>query len=74
MNDLQARYSENDIWHRTFNNFIDECGENAPDKYRTLVNFVPHNVYEYIEDCTDYDSAVSVLDQLFVKVPNKSLA
>ena len=47
-------------WHRTLNNFIDKCGENAPDKYRTLVNFVSHNDYEYIEDCTDYKVALSV--------------
>jgi hypothetical protein len=41
-------------WHRTFTNFIDECGDKAPDQYRTLVNYVSHNVYEYIEDCKDY--------------------
>jgi hypothetical protein len=53
-------------WHRTFTNFIDECGEKAPDEYRTLVNYVSHNVYEYIEDCKDYKSAIRVLEQLFV--------
>ena len=58
-------------WHRTFTNFIDECGEKAPDKYRTLVNYVSHNVYEYIEDCTDYNSALKVLEQLFIKMPNE---
>ena len=44
-------------WHRTFRNFIDECGENAPIKFRTLVNYVSHNVYDYIDDCADYDAA-----------------
>ena len=29
-------------WHRTFTNFIDECGDKAPDQYRTLVNYVSH--------------------------------
>eukprot|EP00794_Sanderia_malayensis_P018480 gene18480-20331_t len=26
--------------HRTFTNFIAECGERAPDEYRTLINYV----------------------------------
>ena len=61
-------------WHRTFTNFIDECGERAPDKHRTLVNYVSHNVYEYIEGCEDYDSAIRILEQLFVKTPNEVFA
>ena len=36
--------------------------------------YVSHNVYEYIEECTDYDSAVRVLEQLFVKTPNEIFA
>ena len=32
------------------------------------------NVYEYIEDCKDYESAVRVLEQLFVKTPNEIFA
>lgn len=43
--------------HRAFINFIDDCGgEKASDKYRTLVNYVSHDVYEYIEDFGDHDS------------------
>ena len=57
-------------WHRTFQNFIAECGDNAPDKFRTLVNCVSSNVYEYIEECDTYDSAKSVLEKLYVKTPN----
>ena len=55
-------------WHRTFNNFIDEYGENAPNKYRTLAQ---HNVYDYIEDCADYDAAIETLTQLYIKTPNE---
>ena len=33
-----------------------------------------HNVYEYIEDCKDYKSAITVLEQLFVKTPNEIFA
>ena len=61
-------------WYRTFTNFIDECGEKTPNEYRTLVNYVSHNVYEYIKDCKDYKSAISVLEQLFVKTPNEIFA
>ena len=31
-------------------------------------------MYEYIEDCDDYDSALEVLDQLFIKKPNEIFA
>ncbi|XP_076061516.1 uncharacterized protein LOC143037271 [Oratosquilla oratoria] len=61
-------------WSKTFSNFIQECGKNAPDKLRTLVNCVSHNVYEYIEECTNYDSAISVLQKLYVKTPNEIFA
>ena len=59
---------------KTFTNFLTECGSKAPDKYHTLINYVSHNVYEYIEDCDDYDSALEVLDQLFIKKPNEIFA
>ena len=61
-------------WHRTFSNFIQECGEKAPNKLRTLVNYVSHNVYDYIEECTDYDAAISILEKLHVKTPNEIFA
>ena len=59
------------LWHMTFRNFIDECGENASNKFRTLVNYVSHNVYDYTEDCTDYDAAIETLTQLYIKTPNE---
>ena len=61
-------------WHRTFTNFIEECKDKAPDKFRTLINYVSHNIYEYIEDCKDYDSAIEALQQLFLKTPNEIFA
>ena len=61
-------------WHRTFRNVIDKCGENAPNKFRTLVNYVSHNVCDYIEDCADYDSAIETLTQLYIKTPNEIFA
>ena len=61
-------------WHRTFINFIDECGERAPNKFRTLVNYVSHDVYDYIEDCADYDAAIETLTHLYIKTPNEIFA
>ncbi|XP_068212661.1 uncharacterized protein [Palaemon carinicauda] len=61
-------------WHKTFSYFIQECGENAPNKLRTFVNYVSHNVYEYIEECVDYDTAISTLENLYVKAPNEIFA
>ena len=57
-------------WHRTFTNFIEEYGDRAPDKFRTLINYVSHNIFEYVEDCPDYDVAIETLTQLHVKTPN----
>ncbi len=61
-------------WHRTFTNFIDECGTDAPDKYRTIKNFMSHTVFDYVEDCSDYDAVVSTLQKLYVKSPNEIFA
>ena len=57
-------------WHRTFTNFIEECGERTPNKFRTLINYVSHNIFEYVEDCPDYDVAIETLTRLYVKTPN----
>ena len=54
-------------WFRTFDNFIIECGTN---KCRTIINIASHNV----EDCTDYDSVVVILERLYIKSPNEIFA
>ncbi|XP_064122409.1 uncharacterized protein LOC135226624 [Macrobrachium nipponense] len=35
------------------------------------MNYVDHNVYEYIEGCVNYDAAISTLEKLYVKAPNE---
>ena len=37
-------------WKRTFNNFIEECGERAPNKLRCLTKYVSATVCEYVAD------------------------
>ena len=61
-------------WHKTFVNFIEECGANAPNKFRTLINCVTADVYELFEQCTDYDSAIAALQNVYVKTPNEIFA
>ena len=58
-------------WRRTFDNFIIECGiDPVPNKHRIITNLISANVYEHIEDCTDFQSVIDTLDNLFVKSPN----
>ena len=58
-------------WLCTFNNFIAECGNGAPDKYRTIIILMTHNVFGYVEDCVDFDSVVKTKS---VKTPNEIFA
>ncbi|XP_004208920.1 uncharacterized protein LOC101241082 [Hydra vulgaris] len=61
-------------WKRTFENFIEDCGEDAPDKFRSIINFVSSNVYDYIEECDSYESVIETLENLYVKTPNEIFA
>ena len=62
-------------WRKTFENYVAEHQntENAPtlNKLRLLTNFVSADIFEFIEDCTSYDSALKALEDLFVKTPNE---
>ena len=57
-------------WRRTFNNFILECGERAPDKFRCLTKYVSASVFDYFADETTFDSAIAALEKLYVKKKN----
>ena len=61
-------------WFKTFENFIFMCGTDAPDKHLSLINLISSDVYEYVEDCTDYDSVKNTLEKLYVKSPNEVFA
>ncbi|XP_076052612.1 uncharacterized protein LOC143032026 [Oratosquilla oratoria] len=61
-------------WHRTFQNFMEESGETAPNKLKALVNCVSPSVYELIEDCATYEGAVAKLESVYVKLPNEIFA
>ncbi|XP_076803121.1 uncharacterized protein LOC143447076 [Clavelina lepadiformis] len=67
-------------WKRTFDNFLAELAQEqistAPpiNKLQLLTNFVSAEIFEFIEDCNTYDSAVEILQDLLVKKPNEIFA
>ncbi|XP_050731432.1 solute carrier family 22 member 8-like [Eriocheir sinensis] len=61
-------------WYKTFTIFIEESGDAAPNKFRALVNCVSPSVYEVIEDCGTFESAITKLESAYVKLPNEVFA
>ena len=61
-------------WKRTFDNFIEECGDTAPDRFRSIVNFISAEVFDYVEECTTYEAVIETLERLYAKTPNKIFA
>ena len=61
-------------WKRTFENFLQDCGDNAPDKLRCLTRYVSADVFERFADATSYDDAISVLDSLYIRPKNEVFA
>ena len=45
-------------WKKTFDNYIEECGENAPDKLRCLTKYVSPNIYEYFSEASTFELAI----------------
>ena len=61
-------------WKRTFTSFLTSVAEHTPNKLECLVNFVSPQIFSYISECADYDSALAILEGLFVKKKNKVFA
>ena len=64
-------------WRRTFENFLEEVTETSgrqPNKLRTLINYVSHTVYEYIDELENYDECITKLEELYCKTPNEIFA
>ena len=57
-------------WFRTFSNFLTAIEEHHPDKLNMLINYIDHNVYDYISECSNYESAIEILKNLYVKPKN----
>ena len=74
--DPQSANSEKEYkhWRRTFNNFVEECGGDAPDKFKLLTKYVSANVFDYIAEEEDFGTTMSVLDRLYIKKQNTIFA
>jgi len=64
-------------WLREFKDFAQKCDQIAraqdadvPDKLRMFFAFISADVYEMIEDCADYETALTKLKRVYVKSPN----
>ena len=63
-------------WKRTFENFLSVLSRHrrSIDKLGVLVNYVSPTIFRYIEDCTDFDRAMQVLEGLYIKPTNEIYA
>ena len=56
-----------------FQNFLATL-DRSVDKLGVLTNYLSPNVYQFIEDCVDYDSAMDALQTVYVKPTNEVYA
>ena len=61
-------------WLRTFENFLSAITTQEKDKFALLTNYVAPSVDEYTADCNTYESAITVLKELYVKPQNEIYA
>lgn len=61
-------------WYETFLNFISSIETQPADKRKILVNFISPSVHELICDCDTFETAVSVLESIYVKPKNEVFA
>ena len=58
-------------WYRTFTNFLTTIAAQNPNKLDTLINYLSPEIYEHVADAADYDAAINILKELFVKTKNE---
>ncbi len=61
-------------WLQTFENFLAVLPQEGLDKLSVLTNYVSPKIFVYIKECTEYDRAIVVLYELFVKSKNEVFA
>jgi len=59
-------------WKRTFQHYVTafETEGTRLDKLHVLTNFLSYKLYEYIDECEFFDSAIIALDGVFIKTAN----
>ena len=61
-------------WLKTFDYYCEALPQDGLNKLRVLTNFVSPAIYDYFSDCTDYDAAVQLLTNIYVKPTNTIFA
>ena len=61
-------------WFRAFEYYLEVLPNGGLDKFKVLINFVSPENFEYISDCTSYDSAIEMVKNVYIKPPNTILA
>ena len=61
-------------WRRTFENFLAVLAQEGLDKFGVLTNFISPTVFEYVEECADYESAIATLHNIYIKATNEIYA
>lgn len=61
-------------WRRTFLTFLSSIEHMQPNKLDTLITCISASVYESIADCETYESAMSILESLYVRPTNEIFA
>jgi len=67
-------------WKRTFTNFLaaleaqEEAKLTSSSKVSILINFLSSAIYKLVSDKTDYDSAIKILDEIYIKPKNEIFA
>ena len=61
-------------WKTTFQNFLAVLSPDGLDKLGVLTNYLTPKVYQYIEDCDNYEAAMETLQALYVKPTNEVYA
>lgn len=57
---------ESGYWCKTFEKFVNKCGDKAPDKFYCLTKYFLANVYEYFSDAGTYEKTLSILDKIYI--------
>ena len=65
-------------WLRTFETFtasaIDTSSTTGPSKLDLLINFLSPTLYDFIADSTEYNAAIDILKNIYVKPANEIFA
>ena len=61
-------------WLRTFEYYLEVLPSEGLDKLKVLINFISPEIFQYISDCSDYDSAIETIKNVYIKPPNTIFA